>query len=161
MLQGQIRLLSSRATDSIIAKAEFAHRSRIEQIASVEDDRRVHLLLHLVKADVVELTPFSCQNERFRIASGLKGTAVHRDAWTQLELFNPVHSFRVISLDDCPFPQQVICDLDSDRTSHVIGIRLKRQPPDRYLLVFEHPKRVPNLLNEPFALRLVDLLYFL
>ena len=51
------------ASDPEITETQFIHGLRVEQVAPVEDNRRMHALSDLQKIDAAKLIPFGGQDE--------------------------------------------------------------------------------------------------
>jgi hypothetical protein len=59
----------------VIDKPEAAHRLRVEKIASVEDERGVHLRFHFLEVLVRKFLPLRREDERLSIGDCLERRA--------------------------------------------------------------------------------------
>src|SRR6202043_2984728 len=79
------------AADRMIMEAELAHRLGLQQVSSIEYDRRCHPLFDRGKIDIGKFTPFRRNHERFGTVDGFqcRRREFRVDASLQLARFLP------------------------------------------------------------------------
>src|SRR6202040_1004350 len=140
---------------------QFRHDSRVEEITPIEEDRRMHAFSDLDKIDIVKFVPFRCQNECFRILDCFDRRLCQDRARAEIQFGDFLNAFWIEDLDDGTLLQQAVDQVDCDRVTNIVGIRLEGEPPHCNPFVFQNPERVPDPFQKSLKLRLVNALDFL
>src|SRR2546421_9341146 len=85
------------ASDRMITKAYFGHRSRVKKITAVKNDRSRHFLLHHREIDISELGPFRSDDECFCTFGSLERAPTKSSLTDRFDLRRTFHPFRIVN----------------------------------------------------------------
>src|SRR5207253_3043534 len=143
------------AANAAIGEAEAAHRFRVVDVSSIDDDRAAHELLDASHVELAELIPLGDQHDRVRTRRNLVRT---------LEIFHlreeqpgSLHRGRVICSDFGASSKQDLGDADSRRLAHVVGFGFESKSEQTDHAPWELIQRLAQQVNHDHALVAIDL----
>src|SRR6516164_8185528 len=105
-----------RPSNRVILKTQISHRIRVEQIPSVEHDRRMHPPIYLSQVNSSKIGPLSGKNQSLRISDCVQSRVGQMNAGTQIELLYSLVSLRIVRGHVSPLPDEIVNQIHSHGT---------------------------------------------
>src|SRR5205085_1119657 len=103
------------ASDGMIMKPEVSHRSRIEQIAPVKNDRRRHFLFHNRQVEICKLSPLGCNYQRLGAFYCFQCGGSKYGCLDGIDLAGFLHTFWIVNSYLRSFTKEIAYEVNCNR----------------------------------------------